>query len=83
MKLSELPNIGPNAESKLEQVGIKTPEDLIALGAEKAWLQIRTIDSGACLHLLYGLEGAVQGIPKSTIDPARKAALRDFFNAER
>ena len=82
MKLNDLPNIGTHAADLLVQAGIETPDEFMALGAEEAWLRVRTIDSGACLHMLYGFEGAVQGIPKSTLDPARKAALKAFFNAE-
>ena len=82
MKLSDLPNIGAHAEELLTKVGITTPEKLCALGAEQAWLQARTVDPGACLHLLYALEGAIQGIPKSHIALARKEELRTFFKHE-
>lgn len=83
MKLSELPNIGAHAEQQLTEVGIDTAEALIEAGAEQAWLQVKTIDPGVCLHMLYGLEGAVQGIPKKNLSPERKAELKAFFDAER
>lgn len=82
-KLSDLPNIGANAEQQLTEVGISTPEELLALGAEQAWLKVQTIDPGVCLHMLYGLEGAVQGVPKAHLDPARKQELKEFMNAHR
>ena len=82
MKLSELPNIGAHAEQQLTEVGIDTAEALIETGAEQAWLRVKTIDPGVCLHMLYGLEGAVQGIPKKTLSPERKAELKAFFDAE-
>ncbi|WP_102379738.1 TfoX/Sxy family protein [Raoultibacter timonensis] len=83
MKLSELPNIGAHAEQQLTEVGIDTAEALIEAGAEQAWLRVKTIDPGVCLHMLYGLEGAVQGIPKKNLSPERKAELKAFFDAER
>lgn len=79
-RLSDLPNIGPHAEHQLIEVGISTPEDLLSLGAEQAWLKVQTIDPGVCLHMLYGLEGAVQGIPKAHLDPVRKRELKEFMN---
>ena len=82
MKLSELPNIGAHAEQQLTEVGIDTAEALIEAGAEQAWLRGKTIDPGVCLHMLYGLEGAVQGIPKKNLSPERKAELKAFFDAE-
>ena len=83
MKLSELPNIGAQAEQQLTEVGIDTAEALIEAGAEQAWLRVKTIDPGVCLHMLYGLEGAVQGIPKKNLSPERKAEPKAFFDAER
>ncbi len=81
--LTDLPNIGPHAAEQLAQVGITTPDDLMAAGAEQAWLKVQAIDPGVCLHMLYGLEGAVQGIPKKELDPARKQELKAFMDANR
>jgi DNA transformation protein len=72
MRISEMKNIGVINEEKLAQVGIVEPDQLRKLGTEAAFLKIRhLVDDGACLHLLYGLEGAIQDIPKRE--------LRDFF----
>ena len=81
--LTDMPNIGPHAAEQLAQVGIVTPEDLMAAGAERAWLKVQAIDPGVCLHKLYGLEGAVQGVPKKELDPARKQELKAFMVANR
>ena len=79
-KLSDLPNIGPVAVENLRKVGIETPEQLRAVGAEEAWLRIRTqVDDGACLHMLQGLKGAELGIKKSLLSAEQKAALHFFF----
>ncbi|WP_314059415.1 TfoX/Sxy family protein [uncultured Vagococcus sp.] len=80
MTLSEMPNLGKVNEERLKEVGIETPEELRAIGTEGAFVQVREVDKGACLHLLYGLEGAIKGIPKKDICPARKEALKDFYH---
>jgi len=77
--LSKLPNIGPDTERQLIEVGISTYEELKELGAEKAWLKIQTIDESACIHRLLGLEGAIQGVKKTLLPPERKAELKEFY----
>lgn len=77
--LSKLPNIGPDTERQLNEVGISTYEELKELGAEKAWLKIQTIDESACIHRLLGLEGAIQGVKKTLLPPERKAELKEFY----
>lgn len=80
MRISEMKNIGVINEEKLAQVGIVEPDQLRKLGTEADFLKIRhLVDDGACLHLLYGLEGAIQDIPKRELSERRKAELRDFF----
>lgn len=78
--LSDLPNIGKITEEELNQVGIYTPEQLIETGSKEAYLKIRQIDPGACLHLLYGLEGAVEGIRYTKLSDSTKEDLKEFFN---
>jgi len=79
-ELSSLPNVGKVLEGSLRQVGIDTPEQLRQLGAEEAFLRIRAqVDSGACLHLLYGIEGAIQGIPDKDLSAETKTELKQFF----
>lgn len=82
-KLTDLPNIGAHASEQLTQVGVETAEDLLALGAEGAWLKLQTIDPGVCIMQLYDLEGAVQGVPKKVLDPARKEELKAFVRANK
>ena len=78
--LTDMPNIGPTAADTLERVGIKTPAQLRQVGAKEAWLRIRTqADPGACLHLLQGLEAAVENIPKKLLTAEKRAELNAFF----
>jgi DNA transformation protein len=80
MKLQDLPNIGKVAETLLIASGIPTSEDLIRVGSKEAFLKIRQIDPTACLHMLYGLEGAIQGIRDTTLSPEVKKDLKEFYH---
>lgn len=81
--LSELPNIGPKVEAQLNAVGITTPEELRAVGARGAWLNIQSMDASACIHRLLALEGAIQGVKKSALSDADKAELKAFYFAHK
>ncbi len=82
MKLTDLPNIGPVLADNLRKIGVETPESLREMGAEGAWLSIRgQVDSGACLHQLQALAGAVEGVPKKELPRERKAELKAFFDS--
>jgi DNA transformation protein len=80
-ELAQLPNIGPVVEKQLQDAGVPTVAALRALGAEEAWLRIQAMDDSACIHRLLGLEGAVCGVRKADLPPARKEALRAFYRA--
>lgn len=61
-KLTDLPNIGETLAKNLNDVGIKSFEDLKKTGSIDALKKIRTkLDTG-CLSMLYALEGAIRGI---------------------
>ncbi len=80
MTLTDLPNIGPVLAGNLRAVGIETAEELQQVGAEEAFLRIRTsVDPSACFHQLTALAGAAAGVRKSALPPERKAALRSWF----
>ncbi len=81
MKLSELPNIGKVIEEKLNEVGINNSEELKKIGSKSAFIRIRAIDSTACLHMLYGLEGAVEEIKDSHLPKEVKEDLKLFYNS--
>lgn len=79
-KLTDLPNLGPVLAGNLQKIGIETPEQLRTLGAREAFVRIRAqVDSGACLHQLQALEGAVEGVPKSCLTPEKKQELKEFY----
>ena len=80
-ELSSLPNVGKVLEKNLNAVGIHTPQQLRDVGSKEAFLRIRLIDSGACLHMLYGLEGAIEGIKDNFLSEDTKSELRSFFRS--
>jgi len=76
--LSLQPNIGKDTEAKLVEVGIRNYAELQTVGTEQAFLRLQNLDLGACIHLLYGLEGAIEGIPYSKLSAEKKQELREF-----
>jgi len=76
--LSKQPNIGKDTEAKLIQVGISSYAELLAVGTEQAFLRLQTLDSGACIQLLYGLEGAIEGIQATKLSTEKKQELQLF-----
>lgn len=78
-ELEKLPNIGKAAAALLEESGIDTPEKLMEAGSREAFLRIRQIDPTACIRMLYGLEGAVQGKPDKLLSNETKRDLLEFF----
>lgn len=77
--LSNQINIGKDTEAKLIQVGIDSYEKLVAIGSEGAFIRLQTIDPGACLSLLYGLEGAIEGVKWNNLSADKKQALQQFY----
>lgn len=79
-QLTELPNIGAVLSRKLNQIGVITERDLKQMGSENAIVKISTIkNSGACINMLYALEGAIQGIRWHNLSDNRKKELNDFY----
>ena len=78
--LTDLPNIGQVLAIKLRMIGICSAEELLQAGSEDAIIRLQTLDNGgACINMLYALEGAVQGIRWHSIDKDRKLQLLEFY----
>jgi len=56
-------------EQNLLAAGITTPEQLREVGVREAFIRIKMRDPTACVQMLYGLAGAVEGI-RDTLLPA-------------
>ena len=79
-QLTDLLNIGKTLAEKLNLVGIENDQDLIEFGSENTIIKIATIEnSGACINMLYALEGAIQGIRWHGLDNNRKQELKEFY----
>lgn len=77
--LRSLPNIGTVIENRLNATGIYTPEELISTGSKDAFIRIKMIDNTACLHMLYSLQGAIEGIHYTNLEENTKKNLKAFF----
>ena len=82
-QLSDLPNIGKVLERKLKEVGIESPDQLIALGSEQAYLLLQALNDGCCINMLCALEGAIQGIRWHNLPIDRKKELKEFIKLKR
>lgn len=81
MELEKMSNLGPVLAGRLRQAGIPDGETLRAVGSEAAFLRLRAQDPTVCFHMLTAIEGAVEGVRKTQLSPARRAELRTFFDS--
>jgi len=79
MELMELPNIGLELQKKLIEVGIISTKQLKEIGAKEAAIQIK-LKHDVCLHMLYALEGAIQGVRKPLLSKETKEDLKKFYS---
>lgn len=77
--LSGIINIGRDTEAKLNRVGIDSIEKLKETGSEGAFIRLQTIYPGACLSLLYGLDGAISNKKWNELPVEREKALLEFY----
>lgn len=82
-ELAKLPNIGSVLEQQLNTIGITTYQELKQIGSRQAWLHIKAMDDSACLHRLYALEGAIQGVKKTLLPLKEKADLKAFYDTHK
>lgn len=78
-RLSDMPNIGEVIEKELNGIGVHTQEQLMEMGSKDAFVRIRLIDNGACLHKLYALQGAIEGKRYTQLAEDTKQNLKQFF----
>jgi hypothetical protein len=79
--ISTLRNLGPASEAAFLRAGIRTAEEIVALGADAAYS--RLLEAGERPHFIgyYVLHMALQGRPWNDCEGAEKAALRERFDA--
>ena len=59
MSNEKLRNIGPKSAAWLRQVGLRTHQDLAAIGPLEAFMRVRRAGFKPSLNLLYAIEGAL------------------------
>jgi DNA transformation protein and related proteins len=68
-------NVGPKSAAWLRQVGVRTQDDLVRLGAVEAFMKVKRAGFKPSLNLLYALEGALADCHWADLPDERKAAL--------
>lgn len=68
-------NVGPKSAAWLRQVGVRTQDDLVRLGAVEAFMKVKRAGFRPSLNLLYALEGALVDCHWADLPEERKAAL--------
>lgn len=76
--LTDRINIGKDTAAKLMRVGINSIDELTALGTEQAFIRLQALDAGACLSLLYSIDGAISNTKWNKIPAERKQELKAF-----
>lgn len=71
----KLRNIGPKSSAWLRQVGLRTREDLDAIGAVEAFMKVKRAGFKPTLNLLYSIEGALRDCHWQEISDARRSEL--------
>ena len=71
----KLRNIGPKSAAWLRQVGLRTLEDLEAVGAVDAFMRVKRAGFKPSLNLLYALEGALLDCHWQEVPEARRSEL--------
>lgn len=71
----KLRNIGPKSAAWLRQVGLRTREDLTAVGTVEAFMRVKRAGFKPTLNLLYAIEGALQDCHWQEISDQRRSEL--------
>jgi hypothetical protein len=72
---TKLRNIGPKSAAWLRQTGIRSQEDLEAVGSLAAFVRVKRAGFKPSLNLLYALEGAILGCHWQEIPDERRSEL--------
>lgn len=82
MSTAELRNIGPKSAAWLRQVGLRSAQDLVAVGAVQAFLKVKRAGFKPSLNLLYALEGALLDCHWHDVpEPRRQQLLAELDTA--
>lgn len=68
-------NVGPKSAAWLRQVGVRSLDDLRALGVVPAFMKVRRAGFRPSLNLLYAMEGALLDCHWQDVPEARRSEL--------
>ncbi len=68
-------NVGPKSAAWLRQVGVRTREDLVEMGAVAAYVKCKRAGFRPSLNMLYSLEGVLLGCHWQKVPEERRAEL--------
>jgi hypothetical protein len=71
----KLQNIGPKSAAWLRQVGVRTLDDVKALGAVGVFMKVKRAGFRPSLNLLYALAGAERGCHWTALSAEDKSAM--------
>ena len=75
MSGAKLRNIGPKSAAWLRQVGLRTHEDIAAIGTVEAFMRVKRAGFKPTLNLLYAIEGALLDCHWQEIPEERRQEL--------
>jgi TfoX/Sxy family transcriptional regulator of competence genes len=71
----KLRNIGPKSAAWLRQVGLRTQDDIAAVGTVEAFMRVKRAGFKPTLNLLYAIEGALTDRHWQEVPEARRNEL--------
>src|SRR5688572_21790442 len=75
MTAVKMRNIGPKSAAWLRQVGLRTLEDVAAIGTVEAFMRVRRAGFKPGLNLLYAIEGALHDCHWQEVSEQRRQEL--------
>lgn len=75
MSAAKMRNIGPKSAAWLRQVGLRTRDDLAAVGTVEAYMRVKRAGFRPGLNLLYAIEGALLDCHWQAVPAERRQEL--------
>ena len=75
MTAAKMRNIGPKSAAWLRQVGLRTLEDVAAIGTVEAFMRVKRAGFKPGLNLLYAIEGALRDCHWQEVPEERRQEL--------
>jgi DNA transformation protein and related proteins len=76
--LTDLPNISIALAEDLRRIGVSSPRELAAIGAETAWHRLRCDNRQDCIQTLLALGGAILGVAWRALPADRRFELMHY-----